>query len=212
MRSIILAVGLVAIAIAASPVWGQQTLRGLEPVDQTVTDMDQLSESLRYMEMGLRPDGEQTSLFRVADSWRDPWMRDARPWQRDRTYYRIGPGFVSRVDRLDYLVIRGQGRDAKLRLNLMPRRDGEFVELIPANTVFELRPLDQLLLEPADQMDMAPPSPYLVDTFIDRRIDYRVAARPVDYRVGQRVSEPNSEHQTATSTPKPAPKSKPRRR
>lgn len=128
------------------------------PVDQAVGDLDGLSTSLRRREMGLRYDGEQTSLIEIAGEGLGA-----------KTYYRLAPGLRARVDRMDYAVRVGR-RD--FALNIKPRVDGEFVELIPANTVFELRhPLNP------------PPGPIAqqtgwvdqrITTLIDGRIDTRV--------------------------------------
>ena len=129
-----------------------------QPVDQAVADLDQLSTSLRRIESGLRSDGEQTSLYRVTD---DSTVAAASP-----VYYRVGPGFRARLHRIDYVVPVSR-RSA--RMNVTPRRDGQFFELIAADTVFDLRP------RPTNASPPSPPAPdYRIDARIDGRIDGRV--------------------------------------
>lgn len=107
----------------------------LVPVDQAVGDLDPLARSQRTIQVGLRSTGEQTALFELRP---DPAGRTTPgPLIDAPVYYRVGPGFRARVDRLDYLVVTPE---QTLGLNSAPRRDGEFYELIPANTVFDLRP------------------------------------------------------------------------
>lgn len=149
---------------------------GLTPVDQGVADMGPNSTSLRRVEAGLRVDGEQTSLFRL-----DPVDLTQKP-----TYYRVGPGFRARVDRLEYLVIDkddpGTRRRPNFALNQQARVDGEFVEIIGPNTVFELT------LRPAASR-MLPPEP-LPDARLDAQIDHRLDARvggPLDARVDTKL-------------------------
>lgn len=137
-----------------------------QPVDQAVADMDALSTSLRTVHVGLRADGEHTSLFVAPDPDGDGVQR-----------YRVGPGFRARVDRLDYLV----RRDRKaVRMNMAPRVDGEFLELAPANTVYELTPLP----EPAAAM------PNLPDRRVNRQVDGRVGLAPAPGSVHLNGSRP----------------------
>ena len=135
-----------------------------QPVDQGVGDLDELSTSLRAVRTGLRSDGEQTSLYVV------PTMRDGRV---ERVYYRIGPGFVARLHRPDYLVPISRDRVAR---NVQPAVDGRFIEVIPANTVFDLRPRYP---EPAVSAGgwVDPRVQHRVDGRIEGRIDGRVEGR-----------------------------------
>jgi hypothetical protein len=122
------------------------------PIDQAVEDLDALGTSLRRVEPGLRSDGEQTSLFQTpADEFGQSQL------------YRVGPGFRARVDRVDYLVRRDR-RD--VAFNVAPRRDGEFVELAPTQTVYELTPMPTIV---------APPPPG-ADARVNRQVDGRVGA------------------------------------
>lgn len=133
----------------AEPMFPASALR---PVDQAVADLDPLATSLRRVEVGLGRDGQQASLFEVAPP---PGHVHHVP-----VYYRIGPGFVTRVNRMDYLVRRGR---RELAMNEAPFMDGEFIELIPANTVFELTPLDQLARQRAQAGPSGGPGPGLDD-------------------------------------------------
>ena len=101
----------------------------LEPVDQAVGDLDDLATSLRRVEVGLRRHGEQTGLYRV----------DNPPGQRGHHYYRLGAGFRARLSRPAYLVVSDKvtGRP-QLTVNASPHREGQFLELVPLGTVWEI--------------------------------------------------------------------------
>lgn len=131
-----------------------QPVGQLTPVDQAVGDMDLLSRSLRRPEVGLRQDGEQTSLFMLAPAPDDFRGQAMHSGGEQATYYRVAPGLRARVNRIDYLVRVGR---KEYGLNIQPRVDGEFLELIPADAVFELVPMP--LLSPATEQTSqdAPP-------------------------------------------------------
>jgi|GEM_PF-5267899 len=118
----------------------------LQPVDQAVGDLDRLSTSLRHVQPGLRHDGEQTSLYTTPQaspaslpSLNKTYSLTA-PVSQHPAYLRVGPGFTAQMDRPDYIVRRGRKGTAS---NIAPRRDGEFAEVIPANTVFIINPNSQ---------------------------------------------------------------------
>lgn len=174
---------LLAVTIGTTAAWGQiggdlsaPATAGLTPIDQGVADLGPHSTSLRRVESGLRVDGEQTSLFRL-----DPVDLSQKP-----TYYRVGPGFRARVDRLDYVVIDrhdpGSRRRPNLALNQQPRVDGEFVELIGPNTVFELT-----LRPAAARRPLPEPRPDArLDGQMDGRLDGRIGG-PIDARIDHRI-------------------------
>jgi hypothetical protein len=166
---------------------------GLVPVDQAVADLDPLALSLRRVEAGLRDEGEQTSrLFAFTP---DPSTAFAAGGALGRpvspSYYRIGKGFVAKVDRITYLVRDPEGGVA---LNITPAKDGEFIEMIGANTVFDLRALD---LNAAMPLAPTPPAPTTstavvspnrvtgqIHTMIDGQVkSNRIEPRRVDNRV-----------------------------
>jgi hypothetical protein len=147
------------------------------PIDQAVEDLDALGTSLRRVEPGLRSDGEQTSLFQVpADEYGQSQL------------YRVGPGFRARVDRVDYLVRRDR-RD--VAFNVAPRHDGEFVELAPTQTVYELTPMPAVVVNP-------PPATG-ADARVNRQVDGRVGSAPARGPVYINGSRP-----PRTSGPPPA--------
>ena len=130
-RSVLYLAGYLTLTVVASITAAQAPAEpGLVPVDQGVGDLDRLSTSLRHVETGLRTDGQQTSLFRVVPPGNDPELNGLSP-----LFYRVTPGVVARVNRVDYLVPIS---DRELGLNAQPRIDGQFIELIPADTVFDL--------------------------------------------------------------------------
>ncbi len=145
------------------------------PVDQAFGDLDPLMTSLRRVEIGLNDNGEQTSLFQL-DPYGETVDSTGQP-----IYYRLGPGFRARVNRLDYVVIANpfpvrKIRQSDLGVNVAGL-DGLFVEFPTANTVYDLRPIvlrdadGRLNLSPlADQ----PPAIQQPDPRLDTRIDPRV--------------------------------------
>jgi len=153
----------------------------LRPVDQAVEDLDGLAVSLRRMGKGIRSDGEQTSLFKYPQ----PAVGSALT----RPYLHVAPGVIARIDRPDYLVFAGT-RDKRILLkeNVAPKVDGMFIEVIPPNTIFELRPLDQLIGPPTQAVAPQPskyridtrlsPPPLLGDHRIDLRIDTKLTNKP----------------------------------
>ena len=178
------------LALFPAVVWAQAHTPWT-PVDQTVEDLDQLGTSLRRVEGGLRLDGEQTSLFRAPAPGLDPGQYGpAAPGQPQ--YYRIGPGFVARVDRLDYVVRLGR---KKIGFNVKPGADGQFIDLISSGAVFELAPRhvvpgtpllpESVTASQGPRYNDAPPPP---DTYQDHRIDGRVNGR-VDYGVDQSIGD-----------------------
>ncbi|MCX5662277.1 MAG: hypothetical protein NTW19_21570 [Planctomycetota bacterium] len=139
----------------------------LVPVDQAVGDLDPLSRSQRSVQLGLRSTGEQSALFEVRP---DPaTLINLGPIYEAPSYYRIGPGFNAHVDRLDYLVATGK---RSVATNQAPRRDGEFIELIPANTVFDLRPETLAAMSAPRSFVLAPYDiPLAGDPRLNRRAD-----------------------------------------
>jgi hypothetical protein len=147
---------------------------GWQPVDQAVGDLDRLSVSQRKVQIGLRYDGEQTSLFRAPRPIGVPYKPGYGP-NGPEPYYRVGPGFIARLPRVDYLVRVDRKHVA---YNIQPRHDGEFIELVTADTRFELRPLECIAPRP-----VAPPPPPAAETWagpIDFRLDFRVGPTRVE--------------------------------
>ncbi len=106
----------------------------LEPVDQTVSDLDLRARSFRRVEQGIGVYGQAGSLYRRADH--DPWSPPSGD-PAARQYQLRLPGVQAWLDRPDYLVRTGQG---EVLLNVAPANDRQFIDLIPPNTVFDLVP------------------------------------------------------------------------
>jgi hypothetical protein len=141
-----------------------------QPIDQAVGDADKLATSLRRVDVGLRSDGEQTSLFRVQPSQYLP-----------QTFLRVAPGLRARVERVDYLIRTGK---KTFEMNISPRRDGQFLELVPANTVFDLRPVERAIPStPLAPDDESPAVNAVVDSRVDGAIDGQVSNRVEPVRV-----------------------------
>ena len=150
--ALLLVASLTAGLIAAPADW--------RPVDQTVEDLDLLARSLRRIEPGLNVNGQQTSMFRVAEG---------APGHARSHYVRVGPGFRMVLDQPEYLVVDGSD---SIALNRAARHEGEYLELIPANAVFDLRPLGQFAGE--QPKAQPPPAPNFIDARIDGRVDGRI--------------------------------------
>ncbi len=158
----------------------------LVPVDQAVSDIDPLARGMRQMETGLRPDGEQTSLY-------TPAQRGLADQQQ--VYYRVGPGFVARVPRMNYAVpvtYMGKGR-YKYAYNITPVVDGHFIEIAPIGVVYELsadrpsfRPEDMTTVGDANRPTPDLPPPPRVTRDVSRQVGARVDSR-IDGRVGGQV-------------------------
>ncbi len=149
---------------------------GVRVVDQAVGDLDPLSNSLRQIEWGLAELGEhgyamwQVPLARptpLADqpTLIAPWM----PPHHQNVYYRIGGGYRARMTRPSYLIPISK-RDA-LR-NITPLRDGQFIEIVTHNTVYELTPTPAFLPDP--DPDHRPDPNALRLTPLNDRIDGRL--------------------------------------
>ncbi len=167
-----LAVCLVLVCSSFLTAQDAQSESQLTPVDQAVGDIDLLSRSLRRPEVGLRLDGEQTSLFMLTPAPDDLRGQALRPGGPQTTYYRVAPGLRARVNRIDYLVRVGR---KEYGLNIQPRVDGEFLELIPADAVFELVPMP-LLFSQAEQ----PPQDALPEPRRDAQPWAEVNGRPAE--------------------------------
>lgn len=156
----------------------QPTSNHWRPVDQSVGDLDSLSTSLRRMEPGLLLHGEQTRLFQVVD-----------PLGVDNPYfYRMGAGFRARIDRPQYLVVSKQSNDRMdLDLNVTPYRAGQFLELVPPGTVWEIGlPGDDAgsLAARANAAHVEATSKKVTESWWDGGpVDYRIPVERVDHRV-----------------------------
>ncbi len=181
-RSLFVVLLITAAASAQSPA----------PVDQAVADLDLLGTSLRRIETGLRQDGEQTSLYTLdpatagALTGRDLGTVTATP-----VYLRVGPGFAASINQIDYLVRSDDpSQPKKIDLNVAPRRDGEFIELVPPNTVYLLSPVDEQRYNPPAA---EPVNPHRMDYRIDGRVDGRIDSR-LDNRVNNQVGYGRPQH------------------
>lgn len=156
------------------------------PIDQAVADLDPLARSLRRIQPGLRQDGEQTSLFAVPltddAAAIDGPMEIYQPTnaltdgQRYR-YYRVGPGFRARVQRLDYLVRRGRRNVA---YNEAPHLDGYFLESAGIAAVYELEPLSPVPNHTQGQTTHpTPPPSAAIPGRLDNQLETRVENRLV---------------------------------
>jgi hypothetical protein len=151
------------------------------PVDQSVGDLDKLSVSHRVVNPGIRSDGEHTSLYQIQPQ--EVYEITGRPistTNQQTAYYRVAPGVNATFDRLEYLV-RSRQDNEETAMNVAPRYDGQFFEIVPANTVFVLSPET----EPArETIENEARQDWRVDGRVDRSVDLRI-----DRRVDNRVTD-----------------------
>lgn len=175
MRVAILLLALPAFAIAQAP--GQRL-----PIDQAVEDVDPLATSLRHVSDGLFVYGDHSRLFLNAGAGGD--HRAATSDHNQKRYSRIGPGFHVRLDRPYYLVaVSADPREKIFDNNITPPVDGQFLELLSVDAVFDLgvappvSPIDPHALQSINshRIDAAHRPVYArIDARIDTRIDARV--------------------------------------
>jgi len=172
------------------------------PVDATVSDVDPRAASQRQAHMGI---GAFTPVHRMRTRL-DPDATPGEPANLDpidpatglnlpQPYRYQAPGVHARLQRPSYLTVVDPGRQDILyqgegsrerpyvAMNRQPLLEPLFVELIPANTVFELTP-----------QTVAPADPAPSEGWVDRRIDGRVGATdPARWSVhGQRDGRRNA--------------------
>ncbi len=165
-----------------------QAIQG-RPVDQGVGDLDLLSRSSRQLTQGLRSNGEHTSLFavpreRVRQLQQLGGANPLTSRTRSEAFYRVSPGVTAQMDQPNYWVPikQSKGKKQEFAQNVSSKRDGLFLETIPANTVFILSPdMNQVLTSPlATHVSAAGnrvANPALMSQRIDRRIDRRIDGR-----------------------------------
>jgi len=102
-----------------------------QPVDQSVSDLDLRAVSTRHVERGIGVFGQTGSLFQRPTT--AGWYIDGQ--HITQTYQFRQPGYTALIDRPEYLVQDGFG---EMFLNTAPERDGQFIDLVPPNTVYDL--------------------------------------------------------------------------
>lgn len=171
-RTILLA-GALALSGTVSSTEAQPGAEVFVPVDQTVSDLDLRAGSLRHVEQGIGVYGQTGYLYRRQRI--DPWsLGSGQPLTQQ--YLLRQPGFTAWIDRPDYLVRDELG---ELRLNVSPAQDGQFLGLIPPNTVFDLTPPTTVGLS----FDSRPMS----DGWFDMRINTRMDGL-IDTRLSTEIS------------------------
>jgi len=183
------------LVIAASVARAQIPIEALSPVDQAIEDLDPLSTSLRVREPGLMLLGQDSSLFEIPADLLD---QGAGAGATGRRYYRVGPGYVARVARIDYAIPVGR---RSFLVNQQPIEDGDFIELVPPDTVFELTSILAGEYEPLLQ-PLEAPNPARVEavSIYDLPLELGTWQRPLSRpaRGGPRRAEEESESPART--------------
>ncbi len=121
-------------------------------VDRAVGDLDPLATSSRYLDPVYSNDLNRTRLFQVQDP--DPLLGTRSQFRYE------APGFRATFDRPDYLTLSKDG----VTLNQAPTLDGNFIDLIPPGTVFDLT-------TPTPRQIAVPPSAEMLRWRVDTRWD-----------------------------------------
>ena len=133
--------------ITATSVLAQGTLDG-EPdvMDRAVSDTDPMAATLRYNARGMTNVGTMSrvqtpgSTFgQQASVYIDPATGLSG---RTRAYKLEGQGFTAYLNRPLYIVRKEEWETGKSRTDVAPKadRDGEWVSMIPPDTVYDLHP------------------------------------------------------------------------
>ena len=177
----------------ASPVQHQPD--ALAPVDQTVGDLDPLARSLRRVDPGNQRFSARTRLLR-----RQPGRPGAAPAGANapRQYRFEAPGVQAWLRRPEYLV-RSNDYGQDVARNRAPAQDGDFREIVPPDTVFDLRP-DAPRPNAAPARPERPGRPGMSDNRINTRLDTRINGR-VDTRTDQRLPVNHASQSTRRADP-----------
>jgi hypothetical protein len=170
-RPILLAFLVSGVGVNTAPTHGQNNTQW-QPVDQTVSDLDLRASSSRRIEQGIGVFGQSGSLYQRPDNGQGLFINGQQATQQ---YQLRQPGFTAWIDRPDYLVRDPLG---EIKLNTSPSQDGQFIDLIPPNTVFDLTLTTPRAFVP--YID-----PYETD-LISPRLDTRIAGW-IDYPAEQAV-------------------------
>jgi len=202
---------LVAVA-ADTPSVNAEEVTPWHPVDQTVGDLDLRAASSRRVEQGIGVFGQTGSLYQRPNDGQGWYLNGQEVTQQ---YQLRQPGFTAWVDRPDYLVQDALG---EFSLNSAPALDGEFIDLVPPNTVFDLSNAAQQVFIPyADEND--PNSPRIntrIDGWADTNDDsggirfqppvaHRLPPHLIARRAEQRAEESDESTETLDSVDAPAP-------
>ncbi len=148
-----------AVAAYTQPLLGQDATPSWQPVDQAVSDLDLRAASTRRVEQGIGVFGQSGSLYQRPNDGQGWFLNGQEVTQQ---YQLRQPGFTAWIDRPDYLV---QDPFGEMSLNNAPAIDGQFIDLVPPNTVFDLSNAAQQVFIPYTE-DPNSPSPR-VNTRID---------------------------------------------
>ena len=122
---------LIATAPGASSVSAQDTSQW-QSVDQAVGDLDLRAASSRQVEQGIGVFGQTGSLYQRPNDGQGWYLNGQEVTQQ---YQLRQPGFTAWIDRPDYITQDALG---EMSLNNAPAIDGQFIDLVPPNTVFDL--------------------------------------------------------------------------
>ena len=162
---------------------GQELLQK-PPVDQTVSDLDPLGTSLRWVEPGNAQFSNRVRLYRLDESGVDPATGLIFPGQ----YLYRSPGVQARLDRPQYLSLSpfSTPNHSQMVINAAPAVDGAFIEMIPPNTFFDLVLRPDPRSSPANPYgDQSQANGVRMNTRIDTRIDSRIDGRVTDSWLNQ---------------------------
>lgn len=192
--------------------------QALRPVDQAVEDVDPRAASRRHIDTGNATLSPRSRMFRIDPQQAGVWTSQLPHMTAERFPYMYrGRGVQSIAPRADYLVLQTDRMQARphVAINRQPRRDGEFLELVSAGTVFNLIPQAGQPQGETPAQQTAPRVSGRLDTRVDgryraQRLDFIPAGRqtfpppPPPRRVLRTETEPTPERETiqrATAVP-----------
>jgi len=153
------------LSAAALPAFGQELQSWYRPIDQTVEDWNRFSTSQRVVEPGLGQFSDRVTLYQPLN----PFQLDPHGNPGTASYQFQMPGARAWVQHPEYLsLVSTDPRYPEYRFNVAPVRDGAYLEVVPAGTVWDLT----LPVPPPTSMDLDPAN--------DPRIDARVTGQRIE--------------------------------
>lgn len=140
-------------------------------LDPGVGDAGPFATSLRVIDRGLGMFSHRGAVTAV----RDP--TDAHN-AHERPYEYNSPGLRAMMRRVDTVV---RASDGVIAVNEAAGHDGQFVRIIPADTVFNLTPDDAVERPAAPE-----PEPAYLDQRVSYRVDYQVTGAVADHAPRER--------------------------
>lgn len=209
----------------ATQVAAQNQVDGQPDVmDRAVSDIDPMAANLRYVDTEMQAAGTMTRLQTPFASFAKQGTVYIDPATglsgRTRPYKLEGQGFTAYLHRPLYMVskerwekVRGEKQNA--RTDYAPRKDGEWLALIPPDTVYDLHPVpvmtpEEVLAHVArrqlnegqtnEEVGNIPTNPFFIPTEaqqVETRVNSQIMPRMVNRRINPKEMDSQFELQGA---------------